>query len=166
MVLVPGKPNYKPIKMQTRCGNDIENHQVCDFSPSDMIQFQELEKRYGKDVYRRNKPNPIYNCYGMTFACGRTQVDDKSVQMILDDDGYTEVKELEDVLPGDVVIYYNDNREVTHSGVVACIEEVGGLKFRWVVSKWGKYSEIYHHELDCPYHDCTRRYWRITRCYQ
>lgn len=161
-VFVPGKPDYRDIKIQTRCGNDIDNKQVYDFSPNEVNRFKDLEKRY-RDVYRRNEPNPIYNCHGLAFACARTQVDDISVQMILDDDGYTEVKRLEDVLPGDVVIYYDGNGEARHSGVVACIDKVGNLKVPWVVSKWGKYSEVYHHVLDCPYSEYTRRYWRITR---
>jgi hypothetical protein len=160
MIFIPGKPNYKPIKMQTRLGHDIDNKQVYDFSPNELNRYKDLEKDF-RNVYRRNNPNPIYNCHGMTFACSRTQIDDKSVQMILDDDGYTEVK-LDAVLPGDVVIYYKD-LDVVHSGIVACVQKVGKINVPWVVSKWGKYSEIYHHELDCPYHECTRKYWRRTK---
>ena len=165
-IFVPGRPDYKSIKMDTRRGNPIENHQVYDFSPSEMNYFKglekELEKRYGKDVYPRNKPNAIYNCHGMTFGCGRTTIGNESVGMILKDDGYCEV-DLDNVLPGDVVIYYTDDGEAVHSGVVGCVHQIGNLKVPRVVSKWGKYKEFYHHESSGPYTGYTRRYWRIKR---
>ena len=101
----------------------------------------------------------------MTFACGRTTVGDESVQMILDDDGYTKVS-VDKVLPGDVIKYYTDKGEVTHSGVVVARPVEDGLKIPWVVSKWGKYSEVYHGLSDCPYKYAEVRFWRITKCYQ
>lgn len=164
VIHVPGKPDYKSIKIQTRCGNDIENRQVHDFSPSELNSIPDYSKDY-RGARPRNKPNPIYNCHGMTFACARTTVGPESVQMVLDDDGYTEIQ-ADDILPGDVIIYYNDNGEISHSGIIVSKPSDDRTMIPWVVSKWGKYSEVYHHAYDVPsvYRPIERvRYWRITK---
>jgi len=163
MICVPGKPNYKQIKIQTRCGNDIDNRQVLDFSASELNSIPDYSKDY-KRVWFRNKPNPIYNCHGMTFACARTWVGPECVQTILDDDGYTEIEKLDDVLPGDVIIYYDDNGEILHSGIVVSKPKDELTRFPWVVSKWGKYSEAYHPGYDVPYRPIAKvSFWRITK---
>jgi len=163
VIHVPGKPDYKSIRMQTRCGNCIENRQVHDFSLSELRLIPDYSKAY-RGAIRRNEPNPIYNCHGMTFACARTTVGPESVQTILEDDGYTEIQ-ADHVLPGDVIIYYDDNGEITHSGIVVSKPSDDWTKIPWVVSKWGKYSEVYHQANDVPlmYHSVAQRYWRITK---
>lgn len=162
-IVVSGKPDYKSITIQTRCGNPIENRQVYDFSASELSSMPDYRRDYPGARFR-NKPNPIYNCYGMTFACARTTVGPESVQMILDHDGYTEIQNVDDVLPGDVIIYYNENGELWHSGIVVSKPSDEPTKIPWVVSKWGKYSEAYHQAYDCPYRPIAQvRYWRITK---
>jgi hypothetical protein len=159
---LPGVPNYKKILMQTRAGNDIDNRQVFDFSLNELNSIPNYIKNY-KGSYFRNKPNPIYNCHGMTFASSRTTVGPECVQMILDDDKYSIIENLDDVLPGDVIIYYDDNGEILHSGIVVSKPAAEPTKIPWVVSKWGKYSEVYHQAFDCPYRPIIEiRFWRIT----
>jgi hypothetical protein len=163
VIHVPGKPDYKSIKIQTRCSNDIENRQVYDFSPNELSSIPDYRRDYSGAKFR-NKPNPIYNCFGMTFACARTTVGPESVQMILDNDGYTEIQNAVDVLPGDVIIYYNDNGEIEHSGIVVSKPQDERTNIPWVVSKWGKYSEVCHQAYDVPYRPIAQvSYWRITR---
>lgn len=162
-IVVPGKPNYKSIRIQTRCRNDIDNSQVYDFSPSEIKQFPDYQRDY-PGVKFRNRPNPIYNCHGMTFACSRTTVGPEAVNMIINDDGYTQIKNINDVLPGDVIIYYNEKGEIEHSGIVVSQPSDETTKIPWVVSKWGKYSEAYHLVFDCPFQPILHvSYWRITK---
>ncbi len=161
MIQVPGRPDYRPIRIQTRRGTDIENRQVNEISQTEIANMPDYSALY-RGVRFRNPPNPIYNCHGMTFACARTTIGPESVPMILKDDGYTEVR-IQDVLPGDVIIYYNDADEILHSGIVVKSPSEQTIKIPWVVSKWGKYSEAYHQAYDVPYRPIGRvRYWRIT----
>lgn len=162
-IVVPGKPDYKSIKTQTRCRHDIDNSQVYDFSPSEIKKFPEYASDF-PGVKFRNEPNPIYNCHGMTFACSRTSIGPESVNMILSDDGYTEIQNVNEVIPGDIIIYYKDNGEIWHSGIVVSRPLDEPTKLPWVVSKWGKYCEAYHQVYDCPCRPIAQvRYWRITK---
>src|ERR1039457_4126012 len=58
-----------------------------------------------------------YNCVGMAFANRRTCIEPDHVKMILEDDGYEEV-EPRDVLPGDLVIYRDNEGNISHVAVV------------------------------------------------
>lgn len=161
-IVVPGKPNYKEIILQTRCGNPIVNCQESDFSINQ--QIPDYAKEY-KAVTIRSTPNPYYNCYGMIFASSRTKVFPESIQMILDDDGYTEVKD-SDALPGDVIIYYDEQGEISHSGIIVTRLSEGQYGSPWVVSKWGALNEVCHLAYDIPkqYQPFSKlRYWRITK---
>lgn len=164
VIQVPGRPNYKSIKLQTRNGNDIDNRQVSDFSQIELRLIPNYSQEF-KGAIPRNRPNPIYNCHGMTFGNARTTIGPESLQMILNDDGYTEIQS-ENCLPGDVVIYYNDRGEITHSGIVVIKPSNDPFKIPWVVSKWGKYSEVYHQAYNVPpiYGPILKlTYWRITK---
>lgn len=162
MILVPGRPSYKDIILQTRLGNPITNCQESDFSINQKIPDYAQEK---KGVIVRSAPNPYYNCHGMTFASSRTKVFPESIQMILDDDGYTEVKDCE-ALPGDVILYYDEKGEVSHSGIIITKLSEGQYNYPWVVSKWGVLNEVYHLAWDIPrqYQPFSKlSYWRITK---
>lgn len=162
MIIVPGKPNYKEIILQTRRRNPIENCQGADFSINQKIPNYAEEY---KGVRVRSAPNHYYNCHGMTFASSRTRVFPESIQMILDDDGYTEVKD-SDALPGDVIIYYDEKGEISHSGIIVTRPSEGQYGFPLVVSKWGILSEVCHLAWNIPkqYQPFSKlSYWRITK---
>jgi hypothetical protein len=161
-IKIPGKPDYKPIRLQTRCCHEIENHQVFDFSPSEIAQIPEYKKQFPGVIFR-NAPNPIYNCHGFTFASSRTTIGTDSISMILEDDGYAEISDINTVLPGDIVIYYKDTGEITHSGIVVSKPSDDPIKIPWVVSKWGKHGEVLHRAYDCPYNRNYMKYWRIVK---
>jgi hypothetical protein len=161
MIIIQGKPAYKKIALETRKGNSIDNCQGSDFSASQTIP--DYSNKY-KAATMRNAPNCCYNCHGMTFASSRTKVFDESIEMILADDGYTEV-EPDDALPGDVILYYNEKGEICHSGIITTKPSEGLLGYPWVVSKWGILNEVYHLAYDVPqqYQPVSKlRYWRIT----
>lgn len=164
MVVILRAPIHRSIKLQTRKGNCVENSQDCDYSPSQKIAVY-------RESYRaaipRNKPNPFYNCHGMTFASARTWVFPKDIKMIIDDDGYTVIKSIDKVLPGDIIIYYNAKAEIMHSGIVISRAVDGEFNYPWVVSKWGHLSEYVHLAYDCPYLNfdppIKYTYWRVTK---
>ena len=161
MIIVPGKPVYKKIALETRQGNPIDNCQESDFSTSQRIP--DYSKKH-KAATIRNAPNPCYNCHGMTFASSRTKVFDESVQMILDDDGYKKV-EADEALPGDVILYRDEKGEIHHSGIITTRPSEGEYGYPWVVSKWGVLNEVHHLAYDVPqqYKPFSKvGYWRIT----
>jgi hypothetical protein len=160
MINIPGKPVYKKITLVTRQGNPIDNCQESDFCVRQTIP--DYSKKY-KAATVRNKPDPYYNCHGMTFASSRTKVFDESIDMILHDDGYKKV-EADKALPGDVIIYYNEKGEISHSGIITTRPSEGKFGYPWVVSKWGVLNEMHHLAYDVPqeYRPFSEvGYWRI-----
>lgn len=97
----------------------------------------------------------------MTFASRRTGIYETSViEQILHEDGYAEVSSNE-VLPGDVIIYYSSDGDAEHSGIVIS-EKDEILRIPKVVSKWGRYAEFVHWANQCPYSFVNARYFRIS----
>lgn len=159
-IIIPNKPHYTDIILQTRIRNDIPNSQSHEFGSYEESQFPELEEKHNRAVFRE-PPNPIYNCHGLTFASRRTGItDNNALKTILHDDGYQEV-ERADVLPGDIILYYYEDGDVEHSGVVIS-KPVSQLKIPWVLSKWGRFKEVVHYANDCPYEFRNAKYYRVT----
>ena len=161
IVITPTTSSETTIVLQTRQGNAIPNSQSHEITPSETTQFRDCEKTHPYAKFR-SPPNPIYNCHGLVFASKRTGIHRSDVfQTILDDDGYTEI-EREDVLPGDVALYYNEDGDIEHSAIVTS-EPDKNLKIPQVVSKWGRYKEAVHAANDCPYTFFNVRYYRVTK---
>ena len=107
----------------------------------------------------RTNPNPIYNCHGLTFASRRTWItDNESLHHIINDDGYKKI-DLEQVLPGDIILYFSEDGDIMHSAIVISKPD-NHLKIPQVLSKWGKYKEIIHVANNCPY-DFNVEYYRV-----
>jgi len=97
-------------------------------------------------MHRPVGPSRQYNCHGLTFASRRTWIWKPSeIEKILKDDEYETVVELENVLPGDIVIYSQDG-DVEHSGIVLSVDPVP-----LILSKWGSSHEVIHKINECPY---------------
>lgn len=90
-----------------------------------------------------------YNCFGMAFASRRTCIDATEVQMILDDDGYVQI-ESKDVQPGDIVLYFDAEREISHVAVVVCHKpDIANADWKTtVLSQWGADGEYLHDIAD------------------
>jgi hypothetical protein len=75
---------------------------------------------------------------------------------MLNDDRYVTIKEHRDVKPGDVVIYYQDDGDPSHSGVVlenappVLLEDVPPVYNPLILSKWGSAGEAIHRLRDVP----------------
>ncbi|RXK86870.1 hypothetical protein [Filimonas effusa] len=130
----------------------------------ELAQCNIFEEDYPAAVFK-GQPTAIYNCHGMTFASKRTGIyEEAELLKILIDDNYVEIRELKDVLPGDIVLYYEDNK-ITHSGTVCRIEESVAnydLRHIFVISKWSKHKEVVHNVNYSPYSSGLKRYWRIN----
>lgn len=102
----------------------------------------------------------MYNCHGMVFASRRTNIDDPNeVQKIIIQDKYIQI-DVREVLPGDIIIYFSDDGDAEHSGVV--ISEPESLfNIPFVISKWGQLEEYIHPANQCPYNFANAKYYRI-----
>lgn len=161
-ILRPNKSDETSIILQTRMRNDIPNSQSHEISPSEANQFRDCEKTHPYAKFRP-PPNPIYNCHGLVFASRRTGIDRSDILCtVLDDDGYTEIVR-DEVLPGDIILYYNEDGDIEHSGIVITKPDDMQLRIPQVVSKWGRYKEVVHSANDCPYSFANVRYFRVTK---
>lgn len=147
-----------PIRLQTARGTDISNDQWTEISTYERNWAATLATPHRQI---RTALSPTYNCHGLTFASRRTRVfDTPEVQLILGDDSYTEVP-IETVLPGDVIVYYADDGQITHSGiVVANPDQIPRTPV--IVSKWGSGPEIVHRYSDV--HTMYRGIPKFYRC--
>jgi hypothetical protein len=156
------------IALESAVGNDIPNEQTIQSGvrPEDIHYkkwLAEFETKW-KRVQCVLRPGKIlrYNCHGMTFASRRTWIDDReAVSKILRDDGYEQVQNVADVLPGDVVVYFDDHGRADHSGIVVEAADPASLSIPKVVSKWAWAYEVVHWANQCPYEMQDVRYFRI-----
>ena len=149
------------LQLESAMGRQIGNEQSDEITLWDMAQYANLERRYGTLVQPRTAPCPTYNCHGMTFAGRRTGIASPvTVRQVLHEDSYKDVPRNE-VMPGDVILYFDDRGDVEHSGVVVepPISDLLGIPL--VYSKWGKYKEMLHRGNQCPYNFASARYFRI-----
>lgn len=110
-------------------------------------------------------PTGRFNCHGLVFACRRTWVpspnlpDSIDIEDLLREDLYEEVNSGPQI--GDVVVYRAAS-SIDHTGYVASVENLDGVKTVWVWSKWGALEECLHQAENSPYEDCTIEYWRLV----
>lgn len=157
--------NYPSIILHTRRGlnSEISNEQVD--TPLDLWDLHEAEiikKEHPFATYRTG-PCGYYNCHGLTFASRRTRIfEPTDIMRIINDDNYKLIQE-NDVLPGDIVMYYQKG-DPQHSGIVLDVPTKEDHFPRiLVLSKWGHGHEVIHAVRDCPYSiSCDLiRYYRV-----
>lgn len=155
MTNLPGK-----ITLQTRTGRAVNNIQTIEFTLLDRKEIEDLKSDY-RDVTIRSQPSTVYNCHGLSFASRRCWVPQPSdIKDILQDDGYERIQQIQDVLPGDTVIYIDDDT-IEHSGLVVSKPEAPFYS-PLIVSKWGKFGEVIHRDRQCPYAGMIIHYFRVT----
>lgn len=135
------------IRLETSKRSGIENHQDSEISSFQLNWSRDLPKQYPLAKIRTNS-SPLYNCHGLTFASRRTRIEKSYyINLILKDDHYEEIT-LKAVQPGDIVIYYSNEGDPNHSGIV--VEFGGPLVVPIICSKWGNAGEFIHALADCP----------------
>ena len=124
-----------------------------------MTEFISLLDRHPTAI-ERSANTDMYNCHGLVFAARRTNISDtREVEKILKHDDYM-VIEKESVVPGDIIVYYSDDKDAEHSGIV--IEK--GMKPLYIpiiISKWGILEEYIHQANDCEYKFANAKYYRM-----
>lgn len=137
------------IPLSTRRGTEIPNEQRMPRPPASM--------QAARDIVLTNHPSrtvrslsSVYNCMGMVFATRRTWIEPEHMEMILDDDEYRRVLGEEDLSPGDIVVYRDDQQTVTHVGVVMQVQTNLPQATRdiLVLSQWGGDGEYFHYVND------------------
>jgi hypothetical protein len=135
------------IRLETSKRTGIRNSQGSEISDFNRNWNAEIQKRH-PHVTARTDMSALYNCHGLTFACRRTRVDDtRDILRILQDDSWVEVH-VRDVLPGDIVVYFSEEGEANHSGIVISCEP--DLHLPIICSKWNVAGEYIHNLSDCP----------------
>ncbi len=148
------------IRTETRLGKNIENHfDRSPLGPGKVAQCQGWKLKHPGALHARGGASSSYNCHGLTFASRRTGIENpRVVEEIVQHDDYVRVPRNE-VLPGDIVIYVDDQGDISHSGIVV---EVMQLAVK-VLSKWGECHEVIHNMNDCPYPGTTKEFYRVSK---
>ena len=149
------------IRLETSKGTGINNFQEFDISQTQKNWDAEIPKKYPLAV-RRTEMSALYNCHGLTFASRRTRVENtRDVHRILNDDSWIEVPEGPDVLAGDLVVYYSEDGDANHSGIV--VQCCPPLYVPVVCSKWGSSGEFVHSVRYYP-NDMYGPFVKFYRC--
>lgn len=90
------------------------------------------------NAIKRTDSDLATNCHGWVFTGGKYLIDNKDVQMILDDNGYQRVDKPQ---VGDVIVYRDSADEVVHSGLVRLVFGDGQVL---IESKWGVTGRFLH----------------------
>jgi len=114
------------------------------------------------DFKVRSKSCARYNCHGMTFGGRRTAISEPDVvARILAEDAYTPIP-AETVQAGDIVIYWAESGDPSHSAVVLVPPKPESLNIPVVFSKWGLHFEATHRANACPYDFQRAVYYRVN----
>jgi hypothetical protein len=161
-IILTSTRQEKNIKLETRLGSSIENNQLSSYTPFEINQFSKIKRDYPTVIFKDN-PIPFSNCHGYTFSASRTGIwDSNSILKILEEDGYTEILDHSQVLPGDVILYWSQDGDAEHSGIVITKPD-DKLKVPLVVGRWGRYSEAIHWAHISPYDFNFVKYYRVTK---
>ena len=151
------RPPERSIVVQTREGTDIKN--IIEPEPGYQQRqfYRALLDKYGRNWESRKPPTGGYNCAGHVWASRRTALlDPAEWRVILQEDGYRQLSNVEPKAPGDLVLYIETSTdEILHvarilrlrRGVVPSAQPIP-----WVLSKWdSKSGEVMHSAYDAPY---------------
>jgi hypothetical protein len=108
-------------------------------------------------LIRSAPADETYNCYGWVFAGGAYWIRDCDVPLILEDNRYREVAAPQ---PGDLIIYRDDDGNVTHCGIVRA---AGPDQPVLIESKWREMGRFIHRPEDCTYARGQYTYYHTDR---
>ena len=150
------------IRLETSQGTGIDNDQTGELTHQVLALHKQLKIDH-PNANPRCEASVEYNCHGLTFASRRTWVfRSVDITTILTEDEYTEIEDMYDVLPGDIVIYFSANGDPNHSGIV--VGSGPPLIVPHVCSKWANCGEFLHSLHDCPpMYGPIKRFFRCTR---
>ncbi len=150
------------IRLETSQGTGIDNHQDAELTHQVLALHKQLKIDH-PNAQPRCEASVAYNCHGLTFASRRTWVfQPVDIATILNEDEYTEIPDIHDVLPGDIVIYVSEKGDPNHSGIV--VGSGPTLIVPHVCSKWAFCGEFLHSLHDCPpIYGPIKKFYRCMR---
>jgi hypothetical protein len=102
----------------------------------------------------------------LVFANRRTWVDTEVIELIRQEDGYDRVSRVDEVRPGDVLVYRDQKGEIMHIGIVLSMEPLVATA-SWkvsILSKWGAEGEYVHPQDHVPHsYGFPSEYWSERR---
>lgn len=134
------------------------NHAMGDLSPGQLMHAKEIAKPWPL-VKKRRDASTCFNCHGLTFGGRRTWISGSTeVARCLSDDRWHEVLPA-DSIPGDIVVYFDDAGDASHSGIIVDFNHMMNLPV--VCSKWGWAGEFIHLVSEVPKaYGHERKYYR------
>lgn len=159
VLVINGLPHHSKasIVLQTSKYNNIENEQYFGALQQEVENERRNENQFQSKYF--GELSAIYNCHGLVFASKRTGIyEPDEIYKILADE-YREIKNIKDVNPGDVVLYFGDGNILLHSAVVTQKSDFGLIK---VLSKTRRYKEIEHIYSYSPYNAIEYKFYRIN----
>jgi hypothetical protein len=170
--------NRDEIALETYSKNRVLNTYI---SPLQITQRDVTQAiAYGRALYQQHcasemrakmrlKHGLTFNCFGLVFGSRRTQIAGQSLANIITDDKYEKILNVEDVLPGDIIVYYESMqsiRSIVHVGVVIDAPTAQNLHMSLIISKWGNPGpEVIHPYNKCPYNHNFIDYFRFVPNY-
>ena len=151
------------LSLQTRAGRDIANDCTPTSSCTTQNQYRLFDRKF-PDIEKRTAELPFYNCHGLVFASRRTWItESQTLSQIIHEDGYVEITNLDEVQAGDILVYYDEKGDYTHSAIVVTRPTAERLRVPTVLSKWASYCEVIHHANYGPYREefANAKYYRI-----
>ena len=148
-----GNPTISGISLATRKGTAIPNEQPPQRHPSSMRAAEAWALGVGDSIQTRSLRS-TYNCVGMVFANRRTWVEPEHLQVILEEDNYRKLADINELQRGDVVVYHDEDGDISHVGIVIAIGLWQSDETRdvFVLSQWGRDGEYFHLVNDVPYY--------------
>ena len=159
-----GPVDGRGLALDTAAATHIRNEQGHLIPARVLAEIPGLERTYQSVILKRTPPTAVYNCHGLAFASRRTWITHTAVvQLILKEDRYEEIHR-DRVMPGDLILYYDELGEIEHSGIVLTAPADSPLGVPKVYSKWAMYAEVIHPANRCPYAFANARYFRVRQC--
>lgn len=157
---VPALEEVQVVQARTDWGRPVRLFAVSEGAwPTPAMLASERYLLHVKDIspraLRTAPIEPRYNCHGWVFTEGQYFVADEDVEAILQDNGYRRVL---DPQARDVVIYFDEDGAIVHSGLVRLAEE----RLVLVESKWGLLGRYLHNPDAQPY-GASWSYYRSLR---
>jgi hypothetical protein len=135
-----------PVGVTTREGTPIPIKKGQNLDPGELRDAEQifLEHQHLRGRIELRSVDNQYNCMGMVFATRRGYIDIDSLDLIQTEDGYTIVQDVQQLQPGDIVVYGDPSGPTHVATVVGRRVEGDGLVEVRCLSKWGAYGEYFH----------------------
>ncbi len=145
-----GERDCRAIKLATCKGRWIRNKRRIEW-PAEKTRAAVTWDREGHPNATLRSSTAVYNCMGLVFASRRTWVFVDQLEIIIKDDGFVKLSNINEVNTGDIVLYKH-NGEVAHVGIVTHVGSIipSGRPVVTVLSKWGGHGEYVHSVNDVP----------------